>query len=198
MNEGRTTSHTLLECALDLNDEKAWQVLTGHYANFIRFILRKFDVREGDVDDIVQQVLIQLTSKLKQYDREQGKFRTWLGSLIRTTALMHFRKTNAFNKKLDKFSSECAVFDPEASPADIDAVISDEWAAYVTNVALENLSKTYSQSSMEVLKLDLEGYKAPEIAEKTGLKLASVYSIKSRVKKDAVMELKSTIRQLEM
>jgi len=176
MNEGRTTSHTLLECALDLNDEKAWQVLTGHYANFIRFILRKFDVREGDVDDI----------------------RTWLGSLIRTTALMHFRKTNALNKKLDKLSSEYAVFDPEASPADIDAVISDEWAAYVTNVALENLSKTYSQSSMEVLKLDLEGCKAPEIAEKTGLKLASVYSIKSRVKKDAVMELKSTIRQLEM
>ena len=192
----KQTSHSLLYRAKDLGDEEAWQQLSDHYERFIYYVLRELNVDASDLDDVAQQTLIILMRDLKSYDRERSRFRTWLKQVIRSTALMHFRKRDSQKEKLERFANEQACENAEKS-SEIDDFIEAEWELYVTSVAMERVKKSFTGKAMEVLQLDLQGRSTDEISLETGLAVSSVYTLRKRVKKSLLLEVRVVIKELE-
>ena len=190
------TNHSLLYRAKDLGDEKAWEQLKEAYERFIYYVLRELNVNDSDLDDVAQQTLIVLMRDLPSYDKDRSRFRTWFRQVIRSTALMHFRKRDRQKVKLARYSHELSTSDEEHSP-EIDRFIEDEWEVYVTSIAMDRVERAFEGKAVEILKLDLKGMSSPEISEQTGLAISSVYTLRKRVKKCLLTEVRAVIKELE-
>jgi len=191
------TSYSLLERALDLGDQDAWIALSKHYDRFIRYILNQINMNDNDADDIVQQVMIALTRDLPNYDRNRAKFRTWLGSVVRYTALMHYRKLSAKKERPNQNPLDSEILNTLESEQTIERMIDSEWKAYITSEALKNVSMSYQGKAIEVFKMSLAGKEIQEIVSATGLTTSTVYSFKNRVKKSLLFEVRNLMAQLE-
>jgi RNA polymerase sigma-70 factor (ECF subfamily) len=196
MTELNQTRYTLLQRACDLHDELAWEEFVGHYHRFIFYILRELGVHPDDIDDLAQQILISLTRDLAGYDRSRARFRTWLGTVIRNAALAHFRKQKNRTARIRVFGEEQGI-DCMAQPAEIDQRIELEWAAYVANLAMARVKYVFQGQAIKVFELGLDGRSAAEIAAATGLSVASVYTLRKRVKKRLYLEIRALVSELE-
>jgi len=192
--EENNTSYTLLQRALDLSDEAAWDQLFVYYGRFITFILKEIGVPAMEVEDVTQQVLVGLMNDLKTYDREKGKFRYWLRRVIKTKGYMYFRKHDAQKKREQRFSEEKLSKQQEA---EIDTFIEHEWETYIGNLAMERVRNSFRGQAIEVFELSLEGKSAEEVAQITGLKEGTVYTLKKRVKRSLMKEVRMLVENLE-
>lgn len=190
------TRYTLLQRACDLNDEQAWAELEKHYRRFIYYILNGMGVAADDIDDVTQQVMISLTKDISGYDRSRARFRTWFGMVIRNAALSYFRDKRNRQKCIERFIEKQEP-DSNLQIPEIDSRIEREWAAYVSNLAMERVQEVFKGQAIEVFKLGLDGLSAEEIAQKTGLSVASVYTLKKRVKRRLYLEIRARVAELE-
>ena len=194
MSESHLTRYTLLEKALNLNDEEAWAELHTLYRRFIYYILQEMGVQESDLDDLSQSVLMALTSELKKYDRSKGKFRNWLRQVVRTKVLMYFRKSTSDQARENRYYQE-RIATKETN--DIEQFIEKEWQLYVSNIALERVKKSYSGHAVTVFELDLEGKSTAEIEALTGIQESTIYTLRQRVKKNLLIEIRNMVAQIE-
>ena len=194
MSESHLTRYTLLEKALNLNDEEAWAELHTLYRRFIYYILQEMGVQESDLDDLSQSVLMALTSELKKYDRSKGKFRNWLRQVVRTKVLMYFRKSTSDQARENRYYQE-RIATKETN--DIEQFIEKEWQLYVSNIALERVKKSYSGHAVTVFELDLEGKSTAEIEALTGIQESTIYTLRQRVKKNLLVEIRNIVAQIE-
>ena len=194
MSESHLTRYTLLEKALNLNDEEAWAELHTLYRRFIYYILQEMGVQENDLDDLSQSVLMALTSELKKYDRSKGKFRNWLRQVVRTKVLMYFRKSTSDQARENRYYQE-RIATKETN--DIEQFIEKEWQLYVSNIALERVKKSYSGHAVTVFELDLEGKSTAEIEALTGIQESTIYTLRQRVKKNLLIEIRNMVAQIE-
>ena len=106
------TSYTLISRAKDLDDTLAWKQLTDFYKSFIYSILIKMGVHDNDLDDLCQDTLVNLSIKLKLYDAEKGKFKSWFGALIANQVKNFYRKLASETKKQTK---HCLLYTSDAA-----------------------------------------------------------------------------------
>jgi len=191
------TSYTLLERALKLDDHQAWETLYSRYMTFVYHILRKVGVNDSDLDDICQAVFIELADKIKNYDKSKGKFRSWLSTFIKFTALRQIRKKQTYEKYVDQSGQDAAILDSLENNA-IEDIIDKEWENYVISIATERIMATHHGQAIEVFKLWIGGKDTAEIAELTGLKVNSVYTLRQRIKKTLAAEADSIREELEI
>jgi RNA polymerase sigma-70 factor (ECF subfamily) len=196
MSEFGDTSYTLLHRACNLHDEQAWEELVEHYRRFIFYILREMGVDDSDIEDIAQQVLLSLTKDICCYDQSRARFRTWLSSVIRNAALMHFRKQKTRQNYIRLFGEEQS-WERLEEASEIDRRIQQDWAAYVSGLAMDRVKEVFKGQAIEVFEWSLDGLSAAEIADKTGLSVASVYTLRKRVKKRLYLEIRGLVAELE-
>jgi RNA polymerase sigma-70 factor (ECF subfamily) len=196
MTEFNQTRYTLLQRACDLHDERAWEEFVSHYRRFIFYILRELGVADRDIEDLAQQVLFSLTKDLSRYDQSRARFRTWLSAVIRNAALVHFRKQKSRQERIHIFGKEQRI-EYMDQPSEIDMRIEQEWSAYVANIAMSRVREVFKGQAIEVFELGLDGFSAAEIADKTTLSVASVYTLKKRVKKRLYLEIRALVAELE-
>ncbi len=190
------TRYSLLQRAHDTDDEEAWDQFVLHYRRFIAYILRQIGVREDDVDDLTQQILLNLTRNLAKYDRARASFRTWLGQVIRNAAKMHFRKLQS--RPVEVYDTDSGfLINGVLQDAEIDRLIEKEWEDYIATIALERVRETFHGKAVEVFELGLDGQSAAEIAEQTGLTVTSVYKLRTRVKRKLFLEVRALTEELE-
>lgn len=196
MDNLNQTSYTLLQRACDLHDEAAWVEFADHYLRFIYYILNQMGVGAADVEDVAQQILIMLTRDLGNYDRSKARFRTWLSAVIRNAALVYFRKEKSQQKRIRVFGEERRVESMD-QPSEIDQRIEAEWEEYVAELAMERVRGVFKGQAMTVFELGMEGLSAAEVADQTGLSVASVYTLRKRVKKRLYLEIRALVAELE-
>ncbi|MDF7809283.1 sigma-70 family RNA polymerase sigma factor [Pontiellaceae bacterium B12219] len=196
MTEQNQTSYTLLQRACDLHDEEAWEEFTNHYLRFIYYILNQMEVGAADIEDVAQQILIMLTRDLADYDRSRALFRTWLSAVIRNAALVYFRKKKSQQSRIRIFGEECKI-ETMDRPSEIDQRIEAEWEEYVAELAMERVRGIFKGQAMTVFEMGMEGLSAAEVAEKTGLSVSSVYTLRKRVKKRLYLEIRALVAELE-
>ncbi|WP_372796535.1 RNA polymerase sigma factor [Pontiella sp.] len=196
MGEADHTRYTLLQRACDLNDEQAWEEFVGHYRRFIFYILHEMGVAAGDIEDVAQQVLLALTKDLPGYDSSRARFRTWLSTVIRNAALAHFRKQNNRQKRIRMFGEE-QLIDAAFQSSEVEQRIEEEWAAYVGDLAMGRVRKVFKGQAIEVFEQGLDGKSAADVAASTGLSVASVYTLRKRVKKRLYLEIRAVVAELE-
>jgi len=196
MEDVGKTRYSLLQRACNLRDEQAWEEFVEYYRRFIFYILDELGVAGGDIDDVAQQVWVSLTKDLASYDRGRARFRTWLSTVIRNAALAHFRKQRNYRSRIRLFGKEHNM-DALVQESEIDQRIEKEWEAYVANVAMGRVRKVFKGQAIEVFEQGLDGRSVAEIAESTGLSVASVYTLRKRVKKRLYLEIRALVTELE-
>ena len=187
------TRKTLLMRACDQKDQQAWEEFVAYYRPFIGIILRYLYVKEHDIDDLSQTVIINLWKKLDSFDHERCKFRTWLSTVIRN-AVTTFRIKDNKDRNRDHKYFEANTKIPDA---ELEKVFDEKWKTYLTNVALENIKKNFSGKAIEVFLMSLNNTPIEEISEKLDLKENSVYRLRKRVQEQLMFEVKRLKKELE-
>lgn len=190
------TNHTLIQRATDLNDHEAWREFSAYYRRFILYILHQLRVAPDDIEDVTQMVLMKLMKHISSYDRELARFRTWLSKLIYNEAYSNFRKRGVEQKHFEKLE-DTAWETKFSNNAQIESQIEKEWALYITSQAMENVRKVFKGQAVRAFELGLEGHSAEDIAQKTELSVASVYTLRKRVKKRLFLEVRALTADLE-
>lgn len=196
MADPHQTRHTLLRRACDVRDERAWVEFVQNYRRFILYILHQVGVAPDDVEDLTQQILLALTRDLPRYDRSRARFRTWLSTVIRNAAMVHFRKQHSQRKHLSVFEGEQSLDLTDRAP-EITRLIEQEWSTYVANLAMKRVRDVFQGQAIEAFELGLDGLSAAEISERTGLSVSSVYTLRKRVKKRLYLEIRAVASELE-
>lgn len=196
MADGHLTRHTLLARACDVGNERAWSEFVQNYRRFIIYILGELGVDPDDLEDVTQQILLALTRDLPRYDRTRARFRTWLSMVIRNAALVHFEKQKSQRNRLEVLKFDPAISSSIPEP-EIDRLIATEWSTYIANLAMERVREVFQGEAVRVFELGLDGHSAATIAEETKLSVASVYTLKKRVKKRLYLEIRAVVAELE-
>jgi RNA polymerase sigma factor (sigma-70 family) len=193
MEDEWKTRKTLIERARDPNDSQAWEEFTGYYRSFIRMLLTKLQVAPDDLADLSQDVLLKLWKSLPtmEHGRNDAKFRTWLGTVIRNTVYTHGTQTAARRRR------EAEAVQPAALPSDLEDIIEREWREHVIERVVERLNDSFSGKAMEVFMMTLDGKPADDIATALELTKDSVYVLRNRVRSRFLRETKRLRSELE-
>jgi len=153
-----TTRTTLLE-KIAAGDEIGWEDFARTYSPLIQCIARWKNVPEDDIDDILQQTLLSVFhgGKFAYRREEDGKFRTWLGTIIRNRIADYFRKTGRearVRAKLREFN------EPEAFEDDY----FEKYRDHLLELALEELKQQVSPEIYETFALCRQGRSDKDVA----------------------------------
>ena len=196
MSDPHETSYSLLQRALNLDDNDAWDQLVSSYENFIYYLLRRSNIHECDLDDLNQQVMTHLLRDLKKYDRTKGKFRVWFARLIRSAIRMHYRKRMAEERKANAYESNLEVYFSSDDNA-LNRYFDQQWERFMSKLAFQRVREKFRTQAFDVFELSLKGVGTQEIMATTGLTEATVYKYKQRVKRSLMIEIASLKKELE-
>jgi RNA polymerase sigma factor (sigma-70 family) len=187
------TRKTLVERARDPNDSDAWDEFTSYYRGFIRILLIKLQVPEDDINDISQDVMVKLWQSLPEMEqgRNQAKFRTWMGVVIRNVVYTHGTQT-ASRRRRDAQAAK-----PDLEPPDLESIIENEWRQHLIDLVIERLKASFSGKAMEVFSMTLDGKSVDQIATSLDLNKDSVYVLRNRVNSRFRKEVRQLRTHLE-
>jgi RNA polymerase sigma-70 factor (ECF subfamily) len=197
MENSWQTRHTLIQEALDRTDNTVWSELSVYYQPFIRYLLKQMNIPQTDMDDVVQEVLITLWKKLEYYSREKGKFRTWMGTVIRNTAYNHLAKIKQEKRKQVAFQSGKTTDFATCSESEFQQLIDNEWKIYLSNLALQRIGNAFGSNAIQSFLDGMNDIPAAETAKRLGLAIETVYSSRKRVKARMLRELQHLRQELE-
>jgi RNA polymerase sigma factor (sigma-70 family) len=174
------TKPSLLLRIRDADDSASWSEFAEIYGPVIRSYCRRRGLQPTDADDVVQETLLQVARSIGtfDYDSSLGRFRDWLGTVVRNKITRFFESKSRQVATIDndqsaqlEASSECA-----------------EWTASVhariLEVALLRIRAGFESSTWDAFeRLWCVGSPAPEVARTLGMAIDSVYAAKSRVLK---------------
>lgn len=73
-------------------DRKAQSELYAKYRAYWYALCLRYNRNSQDAGDVLQDALIQIFSKLDQFDRNRGTFKSWSGRIVINQSLMFLRK----------------------------------------------------------------------------------------------------------
>jgi len=181
------TSHTLLARALNDQDQDSWEQFFARYQRYIITLLRNLGIGEDELDDVTQEVMLSVWNRLDSYDKSSSKFRTWLASVVRFTAMNARRRMSSRDRAVreDPDSINNSVTDENNFMKSAEA----EWKVFVIETALNNIRSEFSSATIRAFEMGMEDMDGEEIAEKLGITVGSVYTFRKRVKKRLVKEV---------
>lgn len=179
-----STSVSLLERLYDTEDRSAWERLNALYSPMIRNWLLRHGVRGTDADDLVQDVLVVVVRRFREFQHAHraGAFRAWLRTITVNCCREHWRRQRIrptvpggtdFDGYLDQI-------------ADPDNPLSQEWDRehdlFITRKLLELIQPEFQAQSWEAFcRVALQGESAPVVAAELGMTPNAVFIAKSRI-----------------
>ena len=143
---------------------------------------------------------MRLWESLKNYEKMDCKFRSWLSQVTRNTVLNYLDK----QQRQDKRQSQMGEFQDmqlklnSYGDGELERLIENEWRAYVSTIALENIRKLFSGVAVEAFLLSQKEVSGDDIARELGIKKDSAYVLISRVKSKFIAEMKRLIHEMEV
>lgn len=163
----------------DPTDRAAWVEFVGVYGPLVFAAVRRRGFDHADSEDLTQCVFARVFSGLRtfEYAPERGRFRDWLGTIIRHEVIREFRGNGRKPATLLPPNELDALADDAADP---------EWAdAFQTHlylVALGKCQKRFEPRTWAAFEQVWCAGRAPaDVAASLGLTVDSVYVAKSRV-----------------
>jgi RNA polymerase sigma factor (sigma-70 family) len=200
MNPTYSTRYTLLERAKQQSDSDAWEQLIGFYRKYIYVIIRSMGVSESDTEDVLQQVLIELWKYLPEYtyDPQKAKFRSWVARVTRNQVISFVRRQKSHMAKLDQAQSEVQEnYLSSINTPEIEVIVTQEWELFISNTAMQNVSRHFSDKAIEAFMLFSQGMKVNQISKEISVKADSIYKYISRIKLKLVEEIQSLQKELD-
>jgi RNA polymerase sigma-70 factor (ECF subfamily) len=172
------TRPSLLIRIRDPRDEAAWEAFVDTYLALIYRYARRRGLQDADAADVSQEVLVEVARCIRafEYQPGRGRFRDWLGILVR-------RRVSRFFKKKDRTAAEAGEEDPtesEANRADIEW--DDEFNTRILDMAMARARPHFAPMTWRAFEgVWLENRRAAEVAAELEQPIDVVYCAKSRV-----------------
>lgn len=158
--------------------QSAWREFFSRYGPAIYRVARLRGLSDEDADDIVQQVMVAISSHIGdfQYDRDRGRFRHW----VRTITENKIRQ-NARRGKLPVASEADVSVCPDDGPS-LEELWDREWQLQDILWCLDQASDDISPRRMEAFRLyAIDGLPASEVAKRLDMSVGHVYVVRHLV-----------------
>jgi RNA polymerase sigma-70 factor (ECF subfamily) len=163
-------------------DERAWREFVDYYAPAIyRWCVRR-GLQDVDAQDVTQQVLLQLATKLPAFTYDPSRsFRSWLRTLTHH-AWADFLSVR--NVPASGHPAAWEVLTTAEAREDLLRRIEDEFDLELLERAMAQVQQRVEPATWEAFRLTaLEGVPAAEVAARLGKQVANVYVLRSNVQK---------------
>jgi RNA polymerase sigma-70 factor (ECF subfamily) len=182
--EPPSTHLSLLAAMLDgPGRDRAWETFEARYAPLLGAWCARRGLRGADADDLSQDILLKLFTRLPSYDRTRGRFRDWLAALVRNAALdwLRARQRRPGDQGIGggdvALDGLCDPSGPDELALALEGGIGQEVAHLVEQV------RARARDSWPAFAGHiLEGRPAEEVARELGKSVGAVYQACSRVK----------------
>lgn len=170
--------------AVQQMDTVAWSRLVDTFGPIVYRWCRVSGVQSADAPDVVQEVFASVARGIARFQREKeyGSFRSWLATITRNRVRDHFRRQANREAAVGGTSAWQQM---EQRAESLDTTICPESArSALVRLALKRLEAEFEPSTWKAFWLTaVDGKRASEVADLTGLSIASIYQAKSRVLK---------------
>lgn len=141
--EADATRPSLLLRIRDPQDADSWSNFVDLYSPLLQRYARKRGLQEADAADVTQDVLVQLAKSIRsfEYQPERGRFRDWLGTVVRHRVLRFFKREANQARRADGEWLD----DLPATQQDSDW--SDAFNAHILNAALEHVRPHFEETT---------------------------------------------------
>ena len=152
---------------IQARDDQAIAILYRRHTGLLRTVIGRVLTNDGDVDDLLQDVFLEVWRLAAHYDVEKGKALGWIVTLARRRAIDRLRKKQAYFRAQERFRAE-----PEATPHD---GADREAAASETAEIFHRVIATLPVAQREALHhAYFRGLSQREIAAQTGIPLGTI------------------------
>lgn len=187
------TQPSLLSRVRNPQDQAAWHQFETKYRELIGRYCRRRGLQAADVDDVRQIVMLDLARGLRdfEYDPARGRFRHYLGRVVRSAIFRHFRRPNPAQAAL--VSTVLAAL-PGEDEAAADELWEEEWVQHHYRLALETIRRTYEPRSIAVFDRLVAGNAVETVAAEFELSAQAVHKIKQRIRDRMQVLIQEQIR----
>lgn len=185
------TSLTLIEQLRDGTAPFAWEAFFENYWRLIYLSARRRGCSDHTAEEVVQEVMLAIfrSKSLFAFDKTKGRFRDWLGGVVRNTAAMlHRRPDRRVDRRVDRLAQPLS---DDAPPEELladekEAAPDAQWeAAFERNVLaalLDFVRKEVSPKIYQAFEFTaIHGLSGEEAAALTGQTRNAVYLARAKV-----------------
>jgi RNA polymerase sigma factor (sigma-70 family) len=179
-----TSASLLGKLRTDPGDQAAWRDFVERYGPKILRWCRQWRLQEADAEDVTQIVLVKLAQKIGgfEYDPAQ-RFRAWLKT-ITVHALSDYVEARRRPGEGSGQDEVAQVLDSLEARDDLVRQLAEEFDRELLEEALRRAQGQVPPHHWEAFRLTaLEGLSGAEAAERLGMKVATLFTTKSKVQK---------------
>jgi RNA polymerase sigma factor (sigma-70 family) len=179
---GDETRPSLLLRLRDPRDQEAWSRFVDVYGPLVHSHARRRGLSNEDAEDVTQRVFARVSEAIRKfdYDPQRGKFRDWLGFIVRNEVFRHWKKGERETRAPggDDQTLEQVAGDPT------DPEWTEEFHTHVLRVALARCQPRFEPDTWWAFeKVWLDHFPARDVAQELSQPIDWVYVAKSRVLK---------------
>jgi RNA polymerase sigma-70 factor (ECF subfamily) len=159
----------------------AWDEFCDRYGDLIRSFARRQGLQPSDCDDVLQDVLLALSSAMQrfEYDPARGKFRSFLKTLTLRAVFRRFRQNH---RAPGQGTEEALASAPSPDDAETEQRWEDEWRQHHLRQAMRSIDAEFSDADRAAFRLYALGSRpAQDTAAALGISVDRVYQAKSRI-----------------
>ncbi len=176
------TSRSLLDRLRNGGNPRDWESFCSIYQPLIRRRLLSAEVREGDADDLIQEILARVFRGFQSFTHNgrKGAFRRWLGRIIAHESWRHFQ---ARDRKGRQESGQVVSLDE--IPDGLDG-LDEEWQVehdrHVVRRLLDLIRPEFSDTTWNAFRLTaVQGRETDTVALELGISENAVVIARCRV-----------------
>lgn len=180
MNQGKTYNESELVGLLQQRNEKAYTYLYDNYAGALNGIIRSIIADNETANDVLQEVFINIWTKIESYDPAKGRLFTWMLNIARNASIDKIRSRSFKDSLKNQPISE-----------NVDISIGSASYASINDVGLRKVISGLKEEQRTLLDLSyFKGYTHEEIAKAMNIPLGTV---KTRIR-SALIQLRNLIQ----
>jgi len=175
-----TTRSSVLKAVADTENEVAWNRLFNLYAGFVFSIARRKGLKPEDADDMVQVVFADLARNLPtfKYDREKGRFRSYLTGLVNWRVMDRFRASKRDAELKTNFWDEVR----SAGAGGDDDFAEREWQSAALEEALRRIkTDVRPEHYAAFIASTVDGRDTETVMKLYGLSRDNLYQVRARL-----------------
>jgi RNA polymerase sigma-70 factor (ECF subfamily) len=165
-------------------DEGAWREFVDRYSRLIYGWCRYWHLQQADAEEVTQQVLVQLLSKMRAFDYDPSRsFRAWL-----KTVTHNVWRNMALSRKYVAVgggsSAEWESLKTIAAREDLAERLEQQFDRELLDEAMVRVRVRVAPHNWEAFRLTaIDGQGAPDVARRLEMKIANVYAARSNVQR---------------
>ncbi len=176
-----TTQPSLLSRVRDPANQAAWREFDAKYRELIIRYCRARSIQAADAEDVRQIAMTNLAKSLRafEYRPERGRFRGYLGQVVRSAISRHFSRPERRSVALD---SGVLATVAGGSDGEVDELWEQEWMRHHYRLAMQHVRTTFEARSIDIFDRLLTGDPVKTVAVDYDLTEQAVHKIKQRIR----------------